>query len=88
MTTAPLKRNEAAFGPTCVTVKVRPDAEATPGDLLFDVSCLMGAALAVFETIGDAGDAPETHFAGLYLLRQAYAALNVAQGAPAQRSAA
>jgi hypothetical protein len=75
--------NEAGFGLNCVRVVIRPDAADCKDQLLFEVSCLMGNALAVFEAMGDAGDVPDAHFAGLYLLRQAHAAMNVLQGGAA-----
>lgn len=73
---------EASFGLSCVRVVIRPDDDTGSGQLLFEVSCLLGNALAAFEAIADGadGDVPELHFAGLYLLRQAKAALSVAQG--------
>lgn len=82
-TTTEKPGSEAGFGLNCVRVVIRPDAATVKDQLLFEVSCLMGNALAVFEAMGDAGDVPDAHFAGLYLLRQAQAAMNVLQGGSA-----
>lgn len=78
---------EASFGLTCVSVVIRPEEATIKDQLLFEVSILMRNALAVFEAMGDAGDVTDAHFAGLYLLRQAQAAMNVLQGGDAERRA-
>lgn len=77
--TTPAAPKLAGFGLSCTRLHIDPEAGRMSDSLLFDAVCLLGNAMEVFDAIGDAGDAPPTFWAGLYMLRQGVAVLDAAQ---------
>lgn len=66
------RADDGSFGAGAVYLSVKPDA--TLDQLLFDVRCLGGQALEVFEVLMDMEctvELPEAFWGGIYLLRQA-----------------
>ena len=58
-----------AFGLNGTRIFIKPGTSLE--ELFNDARMLLRNALAVFETVDDGNRVPDTHFAGLYLLRQA-----------------
>jgi hypothetical protein len=68
---------EGAFGLNAARLTVQPGTN--PELLAIDALALLEQGLAVFEAMTGADDVSDTHFAGLYLLRQAAILLDHAQ---------